>query len=170
MKKRILSLLLTLPLLISLSSCFEKELTEEEHQKLIAEIGAMNRERHEKRQRFLDSPLHAEGYAYLEEVVRELVPDGDCILAIDPGGYVDAADEELSATLDTDEARLAFFARADVHIFVNFWDFGIDDRELGEALLDRQISGVVFVDESHDTEMILDAVAGTIDFYVRPGV
>ena len=169
MKKRILSLLLVLPLLFPLPAC-EKELTEEEHQKLIEEIGAMNRERNEKRQRFLDSALYAEGYAYLEEVIRELLPDGEYAISIEPGDFLDAADEELAGSLETEEERLVFFSRAHVIIFVNFWDFGLEDRALGEALMSRQISGIVQEDEAHSAEMILDAISGTVEIYRIPGV
>ena len=168
-KNRLLPLLLALSLFLILPGC-QKELTEEERLALIAEMGEKGREYHEKRQRFLDSDLYAEGYAYLESLLKELVPGGEYVITIEPGDWIDATDEELAGSLGTEEERIEFFYRADAYFSVNFWDFDLDGNELANELMNRQISGKMNNDEYNSAEWILNAKDGKVEFYVYPGV
>lgn len=162
--------LAALAVLAFLPGCRGGELTEEERQKLIAEMGEEGRAYQEKRRRFLESPLCAAGLAYLREAVDALVPGGNPVFSLEPGDYIDAEEAELNAVPDTVEEWKAFFSRAEAVIQVNFWDFDADGRTLAEEFMARGISGRLMADEYNGSEWIMDAASGEVEYYVRPGV
>lgn len=159
-----------LAVLAFLLGCRGGELTEEERQALIAEMGEQGREYHEKRSRFLESPLCAAGLAYLREAADALVPGGDPVFSLEPGDYLDAEEAELNEVPDSAEEWKAFFARAEAVIRVDFQDFDQDGRTLAEGFMARGISGRLMADEYNDSEWIMDAASGEPEYYVRPGV
>ncbi len=165
-----IALLLFAALLLILPGCRGGELRDEERQQLIAEMGEEGRQYHEKRSRFLESSLHAEGCEYLTKTLESLVPGGEIIVSIEPGGYIDAKPEELAASLETDEARRTFFSKAEVVMEVNFRDFDLDPEALARDLMARGISGRLMENPPGDEEWILDAPNGSLEYSMRPGV
>ena len=137
--------LAALAVLAFLPGCRGGELTEEERQALIAEMGEEGRAYQEKRRRFLESPLCAAGLAYLREAADALVPGGNPLFSLEPGDYIDAEG-------------------------VDFRDFDADGRVLAEGFMARGISGRLMADEYNGSEWIMDAASGEVEYYVRPGV
>lgn len=169
-KRTAVLLTAALAVLAFLPGCRGGELTEEERQKLIAEMGEEGRAYHEKRSRFLESPLCAAGLAYLRETAEALIPGGNPEFSLEPGDYIEAEEAELNAVPDTAEEWTAFFGRAEAVIRVNFRDFDLDGRALAEEFMARGISGRLMADEYGDAEWIMDAASGEVEYYVRPGV
>ena len=167
-KNRLLSLLLALSVL-GLPGCREKEMTEEERLAAISEMGERGREYHAKRKKFLESNLYAEGIKYLEDILAELVPGGTAEITIEPGNWINETEEALAASLDTEEKRIEFYYRAQVYIYINFWDFDIDARTLALELVARQISGSLYADEYISAEWWMNGREGKVDYYVYPG-
>ena len=121
----------------------------------------------EKRQVFCASNLCIEAQRYLEDALTELVPDGTCEISVEPGDYIDAAEDELAGHIADAEAAQAFFARAQVSWKVNYWDYDMDPEALCQALLERGISGTM-VTETSDHFWELNAVEGTAQLQQRP--
>ena len=91
--------LAALAVLAFLPGCRGGELTEEERQKLIAEMGEEGRAYQEKRRRFLESPLCAAGLAYLRETADALVPGGNPEFSLEPGDYIEAEEAFRNASI-----------------------------------------------------------------------
>ena len=169
MKRKGKMLLLAVCLLF-MNGCGWKEKQQQKHEQLLEELGEKNRQYHAKRRRFLESDLCAAGMQYVQDTLEELVPGGTYDIMLEPGRYIDATEEELAASLETEEARKIFFAQVQLYISIDFWEFAIDPQVLCEELLKRQISGRLKADEYHTAEWILDAEAGEARYDMIPGV
>ena len=130
MKRKGKMLLLAVCLLLFMNGCGWKEKQQQKHEQLLEELGEKNRQYHAKRRRFLESDLCAAGMQYVQDTLEEL----------EPGRYIDATEEELAASLETEEARKIFFAQVQLYISIDFWEFAIDPQVLCEELLKRQIA------------------------------
>ena len=147
MKRKGKMLLLAVCLLLFMNGCGWKEKQQQKHEQLLEELGEKNRQYHAKRRRFLESDLCAAGMQYVQDTLEELVPGGTYDIMLEPGRYIDATEEELAASLETEEARKIFFAQVQLYISIDFWEFAIDPQVLCEELLKRQISGRLKADE-----------------------
>lgn len=172
--KRIVAILLALLCVLSVTACkskAEREAEKEaEHQQLIEEMGEKNRIYHEKRERFLSSPLHASGVAYLEAVLEELCPGAERQISVEPGDYLEASDETLSGSVTTPEEARTFFAQAEVSFRVDFWTLELDGETLAGELAARGVSGYMVAGEISRDFWVLDGVSGTAAFERTPGV
>ena len=155
-------------ILTSLSLCACEQ--EPSHDELIAEMGASGRANYEKRQAFLSSEVYETACAFIEDTLGELLPGCEAEITPEPYGLLNADLSEYADFSENKETRIAFFSKAELYIFVNFWDFDADGFDLAKELAARGISGEMAADEYGTNSYWLNAETGKAEWVPEPGV
>lgn len=140
-----------------------------DHEKLVSEIAELNAERAEKRKAFLEADVTKEAKQYCLDALKELLPEAEIELSLEPGSLLDADLSKYSDFSQNPDTRRGFLGAAYLSFRVNYWDFDVDPETLGAELIDRQISGRMSVRYGSD-HYDIDASSGTVTFVQEPGV
>ena len=83
-----------------------------DHDKVLNEISEKNAKYNEKRRVFLASDVYKEAYSFVEAALKELFPDGEYQISLEPGNLIASDLSEFSGLSDDADARVKFFAEA----------------------------------------------------------
>lgn len=166
--RRVTAILLAIFLVLTLAAC--DEISDEEHDRILQEISASNREKHKKREAFLSSEVYQTAYDYVSSALNEMLPECEKDISLEPGSLLGADLSEFADFAENEETRLSFFSRANLYLFVNFWDYDMDGYELAAQLTARQISCELAADEYGANSYIIDAATGKTEWVPEPGV
>ena len=168
--KRIVSMILAalmLFMILSFSACGNEK---KSHEEILNEISEANRKKNEQRQTFLSSEVYAAAYDYVLGTLKELLPDCEAAISLEPGGLIGRDLSEFADFSENADTRQAFFSEAQLYISVNYWELGADPLELCDQLMARQLSGALAVDQYGEDTYQFNAVSGEVSLYIMPGV
>ena len=149
-------------------ACFLCACEQVDHEKVLNEISEKNQKYNEKRRVFLDSDAYREAYAFVEDALSELFPEGEYQISLEPGDLIDADLSEFAGLSDNGEVRVKFFSEAYLSFRVDFWSFDADGQSVANELVSRGISGRMAADQYEQHYYDLDAVAKTAQYVLVP--
>ena len=152
------------------ASCVLCACEQVDHDKILSEISEKNARYNEKRRAFLDSDAYKEAYSFVESTLRELFPEGEISISLEPEGLIDADLSEFDGLAENLQARVKFFSEAKLSFNVDFWNFDADGAEIAAELVSRGISGRMAADVYGENYYDLDAVEQTANYVIVPEV
>ena len=164
MKHRLLAGVLLLIMLFCVGGCEPAD-----HEKALSEVASKNAVYQEQRQEFLRSSLCRTAEAYVKDRAEELFPGCAVRLSLEPGELLGRELPEDRQFLEDKNARTEFFSKAELTLEIDLPE-GTDPQQAARELVDKQISGRLFVGSTHDKYYLLGAEKGTAELIWVPEV